>query len=630
MRRPFFPVLIRVLAWLAFACAVPCLAEEGDPLDHIISREVFRDETGQMPLSEVINAHFTPSKGIFAGGYTKDVVWLKFAVRPATDGAPLILRILPAYLNEITLFAPDPEQPGTWRNIATGNAIPWQARPHASISLGLPVHPAATTPYYLRLQTASNALLQFQALTTGDAAHEEVTAMLWQGLYMAIILWMVLWAFHDYWLSRDRVILIFAFTYSIYLAYVLAILGYLAPVFPNSQSMPILTFWIVTLATFASISFHRTLLLLFGVVPFARWGLNALLGTSGLAIGLLLAGETAAALKLNSLVALICAPSLFLSALTARHDALPGRFRLKVYYGFICISILGYIPSILGLATANAWSLYGALVQGLVTAVLFGNLLHARSRQLVDQQAQASLRLRLSEHEIALQKAQLAEQGQFTAMLTHGLKNPLATIRFSVDGMQQQENSAQDDKRQQRIGRAIDEIDALIERCILSDRIERSNTEIRTAPVDVGQLVREWQAQHPNGERLHLASAATLPAVSSDPQLLAVTIANLLDNALKYSPPDSAVNVVLHPETDEHGATGLCLEVANQPGLAGFPDAEHAFDKYHRGQAASRENGTGLGLYIVKGIAERLGGRVGYLPQPNRIVFRLWIPQTPR
>lgn len=624
MRTP--TLLFRVLlVCLALGHATSSQAEDIGS-DHVVSREVFRDTTGKMSLTEVTNASFIPSQDILAGGYTKDAVWMRLVVRPATDGSALVLRILPTYLNEITLYEPTPDRPGFWRAATTGNGTPWQERPLASISLGFPVHPAVQTTYYLRLRTASNSLLQVRALTEAEALRAEVTDMLWQGLYLALILGVAFWAIHDYWQTRDRVIRIFIGVYLVYPLYVLAILGYLAPLFPGAEWMPRLTSWSVTLLTLATLLFHRTLLLLFDIGRPARWGLNALIATDLVANGLLLLGQTSTALSLNSLVGLLGAPTLFIVALAARKDAAPGRLLLRVYYGLLCVALVSFFAPILGLSSASGRTLYGALFQGLVSALLFGNLLHARARQLVAQQAQAQQQLKLSQYQLDQHKEQLAEQGRFTAMLTHEIKNPLAAIRLNMDILQQQ--ALPSDKRYQRIDRALEDIDTLVNRCVLSDRMEQGRYEIRPTTIDVARLIVDWQEQHPSIDRVRVAGDTTLPPVTSDPQLLAVAIANLLDNALKYSPPGSPIDINLLAVSDADGRAGIRLDVANQPGPAGFPDAELAFDKYHRGPATSRHNGFGLGLYLVKGIVERLGGRVAYLPQPDRIVFRLCLPRS--
>lgn len=618
-----FAFLFRMLACITICYATTTLADQPEG-DHVLSRDIYRDATGRTSLSEIINAPFTPSQEIFAGGYTSDVVWMRLLVQPALYGGPQVLRILPAYLNEITLYEPDDNQPGGWRASTTGNGTPWRTRPMATISLGFPINPATPTTYYLRLRTDSNSMLQVQALTVNEASRSEVVDMLWQGLYLALILGVAFWAIHDYWQTRDRIIRIFIGVYLVFPLYILAILGYLSPLLPEADWIPLVTSWSVTLLTLATLLFHRNLLLLFDVGQTARWLLNSLICIELIANTLLLAGHASAALALNSLVGLLAAPVLFIVALAARTEAAPGRKQLRLYYGLLCAALASFFAPVLGLSSLSAPALYGALFQGVVSALLFGSLLHARARQLVAQQLAAQQQLKLSAYELERHKHQLAEQGRFTAMLTHEIRNPLAAIRLNVDTLQQTTPPAQ--KHLQRIDRALHDINTLVDRCALSDHMEQGHYEVRLASIDVAWLIADWQAQHPEISRLRVIGDSGPVPVTSDPQLLAVAIANLLDNAIKYSPPDTPVEVSVRVTPAADGTENLCLDIANQPGPAGFPDGERAFEKYHRGPATSRHAGSGLGLYLVKGITEQLGGRITCLSQPDRIVFHLCLP----
>lgn len=329
----FLLSFVRLVAILVLLLSPPVQANDTAAGNHIISQEVFRDPSGNLSLNEVLDAQFAAQTGIFTGGYTRDTIWMRLRIRPAADGQPLVLHILPSYLNNVTLYAPDPAQPGAWRSQTAGNSIPWRERPYAAIPLGFIVEPAVETSYYLRLNTLSNAMLHLQARSQKEAQHSEIRNVLWQGLYMALILWVILWALQDYWLSRDKIILTFALVYLVYLVYVLAILGYLPPLLPGNNQIPEITFWLLTFAIVTSLTFHRGLLSLYEISRLSRWGLNGLLIVAVMAIPLLLLGQTTSALKLNSLIALAAAPALFLFAMTARNSSnTPGHPRLKLYY----------------------------------------------------------------------------------------------------------------------------------------------------------------------------------------------------------------------------------------------------------------------------------------------------------
>ncbi len=100
-----------------------------------------------------------------------------------------------------------------------------------------------------------------------------------------------------------------------------------------------------------------------------------------------------------------------------------------------------------------------------------------------------------------------------------------------------------------------------------------------------------------------------------------VALQNLLSNAVKYSPPESSVEVRVEPQ---RGALAIVVEDQGY----GIPaeDIPHIFDKFYCGvRPETRDtSGTGLGLYIVKQIAELHGGRVDVVSDPGKgSAFRL-------
>jgi signal transduction histidine kinase len=68
------------------------------------------------------------------------------------------------------------------------------------------------------------------------------------------------------------------------------------------------------------------------------------------------------------------------------------------------------------------------------------------------------------------------------------------------------------------------------------------------------------------------------------------------------------------------------LRISNLPGPSGWPDVDKIFAKYYRSGGAQRRSGTGLGLYLSRSMAERLGGTLRYIPDQQNIRFELWLP----
>ena len=97
---------------------------------------------------------------------------------------------------------------------------------------------------------------------------------------------------------------------------------------------------------------------------------------------------------------------------------------------------------------------------------------------------------------------------------------------------------------------------------------------------------------------------------------------NLIDNAVKYSPENTDIPVILQ-QLDE-SSWQLC--VRNLAGPVGFPDEAQVFAKYYRAELAISKSGMGLGLYWVRGVARRMGGDALYQRDQEWVVFKVCLP----
>jgi two-component system sensor histidine kinase KdpD len=125
------------------------------------------------------------------------------------------------------------------------------------------------------------------------------------------------------------------------------------------------------------------------------------------------------------------------------------------------------------------------------------------------------------------------------------------------------------------------------------------------------------------GRRVTTRVPSDLPLVAIDDVLIEQVLVNLLDNALKYTPPTSAIDVVA-TATDR----AVTVEVADHgPGLP--PGTEHqVFEKFYRGQTVP-ERGAGLGLAICQGIVRAHGGRIWAHNVPEGgVAFFFTLPMT--
>lgn len=276
--------------------------------DFVLSRAVLEDREGSLSVSEAARAEFQPSGLILNRGYTESVHWLRLVVRAPAQGQELVLRVRPAFVDEVTLYTPDATAPGFWSAQVTGDRTPFLQRSHAAVTLGFVIRPAEPeTTYYLRLRTASASMLSVEAFDPHVAEVRDLQLNLFQMFYLSLTLGLLFLATTNYLATRDRVVVWFIVYLVAYLLYNLALLGYLAPLFPKAQAghLDFFTNVMVCVMSLVSLLFNRAVLALFDPPRPALRLLDSLLAVVVVELALLATGAAGWALEINAWVALL-------------------------------------------------------------------------------------------------------------------------------------------------------------------------------------------------------------------------------------------------------------------------------------------------------------------------------------
>lgn len=599
---------------------MPMLVNAGD--DHITSRAFLEDVGGNLGIEQVSVAQFQPADTILAKGYTDSVHWLRLVVRAPSSGGNLVLRIRPNFLDEVTLFSADPAQSSGWRTKVTGDRTPFLERDIGSVTLGFEITPSAPqSVYYLRLKTSSASLLNVQALEPRQARLRDTRLDLLQTLYLSLMLLPLIWAISDYVSNRQRVVAWFILNQAVHFFYYFSIMGSLAPLFPADAVglLDKLSSFSVSLTTLCGAMFYRSLLSAFEPPRVALRSLDALIVVTGVNLVLMAAGHYQLALNLNAWVVILIGLVTLVLAFGARQDAPPGRRLLRLMFSIQSAAMLIVQLSLIGLAEATEWSLHVMFLFGFIAAWLMFLLLHARSRQLLRVGEQAVLKFELTRQQLETEQHHSETQRRFTSMLTHELKTPLSVVRLTLDAMRAE------GPRRRRMDRAIEDMASIIERCVLVDQLEQGQLPCHTSLCNVSELIAEAVAASANPTRFQIANTHPLPKMTVDAQLLAIVLANLFDNALKYGVPAASVDVCAE-STNREARPGVLITVSNLIAQTDLLDLDKVFEKYYRAPSGQGKSGSGLGLYLVQSIVNDLGGQVSCQRQLDRVSFQLWLP----
>jgi signal transduction histidine kinase len=205
-----------------------------------------------------------------------------------------------------------------------------------------------------------------------------------------------------------------------------------------------------------------------------------------------------------------------------------------------------------------------------------------------------------------------AQHDAFINAVTHELKTPVASIRLYLETLQAR--SVDENKRAEFYQIMLDDSDRLlatIEQVLRTGRMGASSRILHFSVIDLGDLVEECvgkaRALHGlTGDSLDYQPGPSLK-IQGDLDEVRAAVSNLIDNAVKYS--GNAVKVVV--EASKVDGKYIAVRVKDQG--AGIPKTElkRIFQRFYRvpGPLATRLKGTGLGLYIVRSVAKRHGGR---------------------
>ncbi|PYN98330.1 MAG: hypothetical protein DMD91_15350 [Candidatus Rokuibacteriota bacterium] len=237
----------------------------------------------------------------------------------------------------------------------------------------------------------------------------------------------------------------------------------------------------------------------------------------------------------------------------------------------------------------------------------------------------ATWRLVRRESEMAQLKA------DFVANVSHDLKTPLSVIRMFGETLEM--GRVRDDAQRQEYYRVItresERLTRLIDNVLDFSRIEGGRRSYAMTPTAVEPLVRETVEafSYPlaqQGFKVEVDVAPDLPDVPMDADAVTQALANLIDNAMKYSAERRSIRVeTLLP------AGQLAITVADE-GI-GIPRAEQEkiFEKFYRAGRSETQGrrGSGVGLALVRHVAEAHGGRVTVESEPGHgSRFTLWLP----
>jgi signal transduction histidine kinase len=222
-----------------------------------------------------------------------------------------------------------------------------------------------------------------------------------------------------------------------------------------------------------------------------------------------------------------------------------------------------------------------------------------------------------------------ALRADFVSLVSHELRSPMAAVIGAARTLQARWRELQPSQREAFLALIADEtsrLATLIGDVLDTSRIDAGTFSYTFSDVDLAALVRDAiaTASVAQNEVTIVAELGAVAPVRADPERLRQVIANLIDNAVKYSPAGEPVDVLVMPRD----GTVVIAVTDRGPGIAA-DDQRVIFEKFGRANrsGSSSKPGTGLGLYIARSIAEAHGGTLEVSSAPGRgATFSLKLP----
>ncbi len=279
--------------------------------------------------------------------------------------------------------------------------------------------------------------------------------------------------------------------------------------------------------------------------------------------------------------------------------------------GMLCFNYL-FLPPV-GTWTIADPENWVALIAFVVTATVASQLSASAKRRAA---AQAHAEEAASRAEAARQSEEM--KSAMLDALAHEFKTPLTAMKAAVSSLLADESaSAADKELLQVVDEETDRLTWLVDESVQIARIEAGRMELRKRPQAVARLIHEAldrMASALESRTVEARVGDAIPPVLADGELVLIVLRQLLDNAVKYSPPDSPIVI----EASERDGSVVVTVIDCGPGIP-EEDLSRLFEKFYRGpHAREKVPGIGVGLAIAREIVRGHGGDIRVVSYPGR------------
>ena len=641
----FLPILLVLICSGSAAAPLEATTRQRALVEEIA---VLTDDNGKAAIDDIAGAdesRFIPLKTTFSAGYTRRVHWLRITLqREASAPRNWLLEVSPSYLDDVRLYTPALAVGRGFDERRSGDHLPFSAREiaHRNFVFSL-TFPQDTSPYvvYLRVQTTSTSTAQV-SVWQPDAFD---TALMREYAVLGVMLGMLLllWANSlTHWIHlKEKVFLLFVCQILSMLITYVGINGLAAQfIFPEAPQIadlmtPVGTCLLNFFGYWFFIEFlavrerHPRLLYVYLLTM-----LLSLVTLLGVFFGYYV--DVAPVLMALSLLSL--ALCIWISGKSLAYGQLGARWVFAGYLWYGLATGLN-LMAILGILPGDGFFILGWQHAAPAFVIFLQQGVMSRMREIERRHDRALVEAREAQAHADRSQKQREAQGKFLSLIAHELKMPLAVIDAAVQalGYSQPPPDPASHSRHERIRAAVARLNGLLEQSLNAARSEPEQLRLSMPRYEtfavsdfLSALVTTAEQSATSQPRTIECPPAMIESCYGDRSLLEMALSNLIENACKYAASESAIVVSANRRT-HLGAQGIAFDVASAYVNDSGDDREAWFEKFGRGTGSVDKEGVGLGLYLVRTIAEAHGGAAFSTTSvdsgESRLIVTLWIPE---
>jgi signal transduction histidine kinase len=581
-------------------------------------------------LEQAIDCTYQPQKKLNDWKLTGSTLWIRLNISSSKPQAQLLaIHVAPHFLNDITLYE-QTDQVWQRQQAGSGFAFDPERAQLGGYTFKVRHQGAGTQTFYLRVASTGIPFVLVHATPWDLLGLTGINQQLGLGIQLGALLLILSFSLISYVLNRNILMGRFSILMLNLLLCTLAGSGLLAKyIFEQTPTLDDMFFnWMLCLRLACWIWVGQAFLLPYQV---PRWyGISCRFFYFLVFISLALVSMSQQALSHLLMAIGITLFSLVQILAIIRTPDIERFYRTILLAGFLCADALIVLTILLAMypLASETSAVYVARFVDFVNPLVLLSIMTLRNRITLAEFSAVKTTLFQTSLRSEFERKLLHERRVLIDMLTHELKNPLASISLAIGSLSNYFQGGNDNetRRLQNIEQSIRNMDAVIERCSLMNQLDQKELPPCIESTQVTTLIQDLMTHQANSDRFRMSLLRDVN-IKTDAYFLKIVLTNLFENAVKYSPANSIIDIALF-EKDQEGEPKICITVSNVTGARGHPDPALLYQRFYRNPLALNVVGSGLGLYLVKELCRIIGAQITYLPARTSVNFLVELPKT--